>query len=1009
MLGGGLLAFLKMYFHRIQTPSAERSMSARQSMPTSSEDLSHLSFATAMSGRSSTGCLQRGCSTSYASALLVAVLWGAVICLCALYPTESRAQSAPDLQNSMRHKGVQSPTAASLGRFGEIPVSLYTGTPNVDVSLLELESFGLSIDLTYHSSGIKVSDIGGWVGMGWALQSGGVITRTVRGLPDDKDNNGYFYTGGETEEAWEEILTGRPFPGGSEGGELSYEQKLTGGLVDGQPDTFFFNIDGRTGQFVVGPDGEADIRTVPDQNLQFEATSGGPDEPSFGDRIIAMGGGFTEWQVTTEDGTTYVFADIEMTKQNSGESRVGQRQYVSAWYLSRIESPSGDNTVHFEYENGEPIEHEHPVYERFIAPTNTGCFMLQQYDGQEMIRQTQSTFSPILKKITTKNKEIIFTNSPREDIDNGYKLKEIKVYDRMSEEMSTSFELKYEYHASRLFLSEVQEIGTDGAQQAPHTFEYDTPQGLPSDRASLAVDHWGYYNGAAENETLLPVDMLTGEGSISAADRSPSETLAGRGTLQQINYPTGGHTHLEYEPHDYSMTGNPQEIHMEDKLAGGVRIKRITEHNGLSTDEDVVTEYRYKDPEDDNISSGVLVNKPIYQTQSPGSYYGVCDYVEISSSSYRGLGSTQGSIVGYGEVQVIHSEHGEVQHSFRDPYEVPDYDVDAVAYPFAPLSSVDWKRGQEQRRETIHSDGTTRTEESFHHNFHFNESQRIYPAIAYKSFLDHANSVTLIPHRYEVTSRWVYPTSETVTHIGESGEEATTTRSYTYEEDPSSAAFMQRRSEAVTTAAGTERTTTYEYAHEDHAPGMGPGGTHQLSEVYRTTVTNAAEEVLRRSWTTWQEHPQSASLGWVPHEEWVWTAPTGSVDDDFVEINSASSDELQEIIHVGPERAEAIKAFRPYASLEDLSRVDGLGAARIAEIRAQGLAHAYPTQSQYCIDVNSAAPDYLERIIHIGPDRAAEIEQLRPFESVENLDRVSGIGPARLADIQEQGVACAMP
>jgi competence protein ComEC len=57
--------------------------------------------------------------------------------------------------------------------------------------------------------------------------------------------------------------------------------------------------------------------------------------------------------------------------------------------------------------------------------------------------------------------------------------------------------------------------------------------------------------------------------------------------------------------------------------------------------------------------------------------------------------------------------------------------------------------------------------------------------------------------------------------------------------------------------------------------------------------------------------------------------------------------------------------------------------------------------------VNTASADELQRIIHIGPDRAQQIPGLRPFSSVRQLDRISGIGPARLDDILAQGVACA--
>jgi DNA uptake protein ComE-like DNA-binding protein len=56
--------------------------------------------------------------------------------------------------------------------------------------------------------------------------------------------------------------------------------------------------------------------------------------------------------------------------------------------------------------------------------------------------------------------------------------------------------------------------------------------------------------------------------------------------------------------------------------------------------------------------------------------------------------------------------------------------------------------------------------------------------------------------------------------------------------------------------------------------------------------------------------------------------------------------------------------------------------------------------------VNSAEAEELEQIIHIGPKRAAELIQIRPFSSLDDLVRINGIGPARLADIKEQGIAC---
>lgn len=58
------------------------------------------------------------------------------------------------------------------------------------------------------------------------------------------------------------------------------------------------------------------------------------------------------------------------------------------------------------------------------------------------------------------------------------------------------------------------------------------------------------------------------------------------------------------------------------------------------------------------------------------------------------------------------------------------------------------------------------------------------------------------------------------------------------------------------------------------------------------------------------------------------------------------------------------------------------------------------------VDINSASFEDLQRIIHVGPERATQIQNLRPFSSVDALTRVNGIAEARLRDIKHQGVAC---
>ncbi len=73
------------------------------------------------------------------------------------------------------------PTAAALGAYAEYPSDGFSGVPGISVPLYELKlnGFTLPISLSYNASGIKVGEVASWVGLGWSLNAGGVITRSV--------------------------------------------------------------------------------------------------------------------------------------------------------------------------------------------------------------------------------------------------------------------------------------------------------------------------------------------------------------------------------------------------------------------------------------------------------------------------------------------------------------------------------------------------------------------------------------------------------------------------------------------------------------------------------------------------------------------------------------------------------------------------------------------------------------------------------------------------------------
>lgn len=183
---------------------------------------------------------------------------------------------------------IPSPTAASLGRFGDVPVSLYSGVPDVTIPIFAVQgrTLQLPITLKYQGGGTRVEEIGGWAGIGMALEAGGVVTRSVRGIPDDKAA-GYFNTGSVflTDANWFTPST-------------SLIDNLRNGTVDGEPDQFFFSFAGISGQFALGPvsGGGVQYRSIPYRKLRIV--------PTFGD-------GISGWTITTEDGTRYTFAAVE--------------------------------------------------------------------------------------------------------------------------------------------------------------------------------------------------------------------------------------------------------------------------------------------------------------------------------------------------------------------------------------------------------------------------------------------------------------------------------------------------------------------------------------------------------------------------------------------------------------------------------------------------------------------------------------------------------------------------
>jgi hypothetical protein len=443
---------------------------------------------------------------------------------------------------------VPSPTAASLGKFGDIPVSLYTGVPDITVPLFAAKgkTLALPIALQYHASGIRVDEIGGWAGMGWALQAGGAITRTMRGITDEW-THGYWNTGNAFYDP-----SNWPTPHFEAQNYSSLLNNIVNHVVDGEPDDFFFDFAGQSGQFVIGPTSTdpnvRDVRTRPYRNWLIQPTI-------IGDSIVT-------WVITTEDGTRYTFAAHETHidySPMSGDPFYGH-PYASSWFLTEVRSPAGD-VITLQYV-AYLADHDMGVSQERIAECNRYCD-----NDYRTVTNRYEVNEQRLASITAAAHTVTFMYTMRTDaLSSGVHLVPAGTQQepRLDKVVVSTpggtplrqFQLVHDYSiGNRLTLKQVFEQDANGVSLPPYAFRYAGPA-LPP-RTSFAVDHWGYYNGRTGNTELIPSTRSSGSGMwYLGASRVPDPTLMQAGVLTRITYPTGGYNQFVYEPNDYSATGD---------------------------------------------------------------------------------------------------------------------------------------------------------------------------------------------------------------------------------------------------------------------------------------------------------------------------------------------------------------------------------------------------------------------------------------------------------------------
>lgn len=481
-----------------------------------------------------------------------------------------------------------SPEAQAFTKYGNTPVNMYTGSPNIQIPIYTHKGreLDLPISLSYDASGIKVEQLATTVGLGWNLNVGGRISRITNGQPDDFHNTSHTY--GPYKSFWDsevnskmllyDDLSSNPSFGGPSGKQdlldyMYFLKKANDNEYDIQPDYFSFNALGNSDMFVIDVASKLP-KALNNPRIDVSLVKNFPFANSTIDK----------WTIIMDDGTKYEFEEQEITKEtnlndNGAQNFFGfKKEYTSSWLLTKITSANGKDIYEFEYHNlgfwgsnrtaslltgvTNVVNCSGP---NLPKPTNLMGYSSSDYTIKQLV----------LSKIMHNGKRIVELDllSLRLDISVNSAIEKIHIYNddtsNHAADLYKSFTFNYDYFKTtnisppfdiydqiniRLKLNSLDYQDSNSATVYSYSFDYLSPDDMPP-TTSLGQDYYGYSNGITTNQYLFPTysdPCVPNDGG----NRNTNFTFAKRGTLNKITYPTGGHTEFEYEPnYEKEVTG----------------------------------------------------------------------------------------------------------------------------------------------------------------------------------------------------------------------------------------------------------------------------------------------------------------------------------------------------------------------------------------------------------------------------------------------------------------------
>lgn len=231
------------------------------------------------------------------------------------------------------------------------PVTYHTGSVNIEIPIhtIELKDIVIPVSLTYSTSGIKVEQEASTVGLGWMLNAGGVISKTIMGENDFYAENTYCNTSVcsgsphtecnsinditgfygpitfdftlsdylTTSPSWLNFVSGCSFEEGYNALNNGIYYTSSGGK-EFAPDMFNYSFGPYSGTFIFNRKREI----VKEKEEEVILT------PTFNSGMTDI----LKWEAIAPDGTIYTFEQTEQVEYRN------YRACNDCWHLTRIET-----------------------------------------------------------------------------------------------------------------------------------------------------------------------------------------------------------------------------------------------------------------------------------------------------------------------------------------------------------------------------------------------------------------------------------------------------------------------------------------------------------------------------------------------------------------------------------------------------------------------------------------------------------------------------------------------